>query len=289
MFHMVQDELADLKVARDAALAQENITKEARRAINAKFDNDSLASKDNFNNDIADIDTKAAEKAIEDAEKLAADLKAFQERAYNGEINGIKEFYGKKQNELTSQFEQGLITQEQYNAQLQQLETDRLNNILQATKDAGVSTVDIEKQILDQKIAIKNKDVETTKATEQAKLSAQLEFAAAAGNAVGALAGLFEEGSNAAKAAALVDIAVGTGVGFIRALSIAQETAQATGPAAAFAFPIFYASLIPAISLAIASSIAIFILPIILASTSATVSTEPVNVATEASVTVVEF
>ena len=107
--------------------------------------------------------------------------------------------------------------------------------------------VDIEKQILDQKIAIKNKDVETTKATEQAKLSAQLEFYAAAGNAVGALAGLFEEGSNAAKAAALVDIAVGTGVGFIRALTIAQESAELAGPGAAFAFPIFYASQIAAV------------------------------------------
>jgi len=244
---VLDDELADLKVAKDAALAQENLTGAAITAIKAKFNNDTLAAKDKFNNDIADIDTKAAEKAKDDAEKLAADLKSFQEKAYTGEINGIKEFYGKKQNEITSQFEQGLITQEQYNAQLQQLETDRLNNILQATKDAGVSTVDIEKQILDQKIAIKNKDVETTKTTEQAKLSAQLEFAAAAGNAVGALAGLFEEGSNAAKAAALVDIAVGTGVGFIRALSIAQETAQATGPAAAFAFPIFYASQIAAV------------------------------------------
>jgi hypothetical protein len=244
---VLDDELADLKVASDAALAQENLTDAAKTAIRSKFNNDTLAAKDKFNNDIADIDTKAAEKAKEDAEKLAADLKSFQERAYNGELNGIKEFYGKKQNELTSQFEQGLITQEQYNAQLQQLETDRLNNILQATKDAGQSTVDIEKQILDQKIAIKAKDLETTKVTEQAKLSAQLEFAAAAGNAVSALAGLFEEGSNAAKTAALVDIAVGTGVGFIRALSIAQETAQATGPAAAFAFPIFYASQIAAV------------------------------------------
>lgn len=244
---VLEDEIADLKVARDAALSQENLTAEAKRAIRSKFQNDVKAAEDKFTNDIADIDTKAAEKAIADAEKSAADLKAFQEKAYNDEINGVKEFYGKKQNELTSQFEQGLITQEQYNAQLQQLETDRLNNLLQATKDAGQSTVDIEKQILDQKIAIKAKDLETTKVTEQAKLSAQLEFASAAGNAVSALAGLFEEGSSAAKAAALVDIAVGTGVGFIRALSIAQESAAATGPAAAFAFPIFYASQIAAV------------------------------------------
>jgi len=239
--------LSRLKESQAEELKQINLTDAAKVAINAKY---AAQIETNETNRVKDTDAfiaDADQKALDNAVKQAEELKAFQEKSYNDELTGINEFYGKKQNEITSQFQQGLITQEQNNAQLQQLETDRLNNILQATKDAGQSTVDIEKQILEQKIAIKNKDVETTKATEQAKLGAQLEFAAAAGNAVGALAGLFEEGSNAAKAAALVDIAVGTGVGFIRALSIAQETAQATGPAAAFAFPIFYASQIAAV------------------------------------------
>jgi hypothetical protein len=49
------------------------------------------------------------------------------------------------------------------------------------------------------------------------------------------------------KAAAIADIAIGTGVGFINALDIAQKSAKATGPAAAFAFPIFYATQIAAV------------------------------------------
>jgi len=239
--------LSRLKEAQTEELSQINLTEAAKVAIRAKYAAQIETNETNRVKDTNAFIADADQKALDNAVKQAEELKAFQEKSYNDELTGINEFYGKKQNEITSQFQQGLITQEQNNAQLQQLETDRLNNILQATKDAGQSTVDIEKQILEQKIAIKNKDVETTKATEQAKLGAQLEFAAAAGNAVGALAGLFEEGSNAAKAAALVDIAVGTGVGFIRALSIAQETAQATGPAAAFAFPIFYASQIAAV------------------------------------------
>ena len=61
------------------------------------------------------------------------------------------------------------------------------------------------------------------------------------------MGGLFEEGTAAAKAAALADIAIGTGVGFIQALDIAQKSAKATGPGAAFAFPIFYATQIAAV------------------------------------------
>ena len=84
-------------------------------------------------------------------------------------------------------------------------------------------------------------------ANEEALMTAKAEMVTATRNAVLALGGLFKEGSDAAKAAALVDIAIGTGVGFINALDIAQKGAKATGPAAPFAFPIFYASQIAAV------------------------------------------
>jgi len=83
--------------------------------------------------------------------------------------------------------------------------------------------------------------------SEQAKQNAKDQFVNASRSAITALGGLFEEGSAAAKAAALADIAIGTGVGFINALDIAQKGAKATGPAAPFAFPIFYASQIAAV------------------------------------------
>ena len=84
-------------------------------------------------------------------------------------------------------------------------------------------------------------------AAEQAKQDAKDQFVNASRSAITALGGLFEQGSAAAKAAALADIAIGTGVGFINALDIAQKGAKATGPAAPFAFPIFYASQIAAV------------------------------------------
>jgi len=84
-------------------------------------------------------------------------------------------------------------------------------------------------------------------AYQDAELQAKLEFAAAVGSIFGQLAGLFEQGTAAAKVAALAEIAIGTGVGFINGLDIAQKSAKATGPGAAFAFPIFYATQIAAV------------------------------------------
>ena len=69
----------------------------------------------------------------------------------------------------------------------------------------------------------------------------------AVGTAIGQIGALFEKGTAASKAAAIAEIAIGTGVGFINALDIAQKTAKGTGPAAAIAFPVFYATQLAAV------------------------------------------
>ena len=245
---VLDDELADLKVARDAALSQENLTAEARKAINTKFNNDTLAAKDKYTNDIAAIDKKAEDKAKADAEKAAEELKAFQEQAFSSELEATNNFYTAKENEIKLQREQGLINLEQYNAQLDQIELDRLTNLLQVTKDAGESTVEIEKQILDKKIALKEKDAETTKKTEDAKKSAQLATLEASSQFLGAAASLAKQGSKEAKAFALAQIAADTAIALTNAQASAFSPAspdnQVTGGLAGVAKYITYAAII---------------------------------------------
>lgn len=84
-------------------------------------------------------------------------------------------------------------------------------------------------------------------AYQDAELQAKLQFANAIGGVFAGLSGLFEQGTTAAKVAGLAEIAIGTGVGYIQGLDIAQKSAKATGPAAAFAFPIFYATQVAAV------------------------------------------
>jgi hypothetical protein len=91
-------------------------------------------------------------------------------------------------------------------------------------------------------------------ATERALSDARNALLDNTAAAVGALANLFGQGTAAFKAAALAEIAISTATGFINALDIAQKSAKATGPAAAFAFPIFYASQIAAVLGAVAAA-----------------------------------
>jgi len=95
------------------------------------------------------------------------------------------------------------------------------------------------------------KKLEDDKTTYEARLVAQDAFLMASASVFGQLSMLFEEGTAASKAAGLAEIAIQTGVGFANGLRIAQESAKATGPAAAFAFPVFYATQIGAVLAAV--------------------------------------
>ena len=80
-------------------------------------------------------------------------------------------------------------------------------------------------------------------AADRARQQVLLETA----GALGGLSMALGQGTQAGKVAAVAEIALTTGIGFAKALEIAQKSAAGTGPAAAFAFPIFYATQIAAV------------------------------------------
>lgn len=115
------------------------------------------------------------------------------------------------------------------------IEQSRQQNI---TRDA---------EIANERKNIRIQDLESEKAIVDAKKMLQYDLVNATSGAVGAIGNLFAKSTAASKTAALAEIAIETGLGFVNGLSIAQKSAKATGPAAAFAFPIFYATQIAAV------------------------------------------
>lgn len=91
-------------------------------------------------------------------------------------------------------------------------------------------------------------------ANEQAEFDLKLELASRTGDILDGLSNLVGKQTAAGKILALASIAQGTAVAFIQGLDIAQKSAKGTGPGAAFAFPIFYATQIAAILAAVAKA-----------------------------------
>jgi len=184
---------------------------------------------------------KEKEKTIEKAEvdpEVAAKAKALEE------IAKLEDAY------IQSQLDKKVAEEN--------LVSDKYFNLIEQAKLYGEDTallVEAQAQeladIQDKYDAIekekKDKKLEDDKKIAKAKADLQNELTGEVANAVGAIGDIFEKGTAASKGAALAEIAIGTGMGFINALDIAQKSAKGTGPAAAFAFPIFYASQIAAV------------------------------------------
>ena len=128
------------------------------------------------------------------------------------------------------------------------------NSIIAVTEESSTARIQIENQKKQELEGINNQILINSynlyleeKRIDELRLQNKLAYVSAIGSAVGQLGGLFEQGTAAAKTAALAEIAINTGVGFVQGLDIAQKSAKATGPAAAFAFPIFYATQVAAV------------------------------------------
>jgi len=124
---------------------------------------------------------------------------------------------------------------------------DEANIGTQARVDAEIALNEFLEGNYQERINLDTELKDAEQANLDARLSAQLTYVNALGGVTDALGGLFKQGSKEAKIAALTSIAINTATGFIQGLDIAQKGAQATGAAAPFAFPIFYATQVAAV------------------------------------------
>jgi len=162
-----------------------------------------------------------------------------------------------------------LEKQKEIDAEEKEIQTTRLQGIIdtanagtQAKIDAEIALNEFleqarqqeltrEKEIGQAKLAATQKNNDEILASDEAVTAARISLEQALVNAtssaLSSIAQLAGEGTKIAKVAAIADIIIGTGVGFIQGLDIAQKSAKATGPGAAVAFPIFYATQVAAV------------------------------------------
>lgn len=199
----------------------------------------------------ADADKIAAAKKLDEVKKAIREATATSEQEKR-DLELIK---------LDEQFEALILK-----AQEQDLVTDELELAREEAKQAkkiewdaiDLARLDAQVQkeniIEAQKTATAKEESAKRIRIREAEFHARMGVASQVANLAGKLSGLLKEGTAASKAAALSEILINTGLGFAQGLNIAQKSAEGTGPAAAFAFPIFYASQIIAVMAAIGNA-----------------------------------
>ena len=180
-------------------------------------------------------------------DKIAEKNKAEAENNKGEDIMSLEDLLVKKA-EMEQEYFDSKLSEEQI---LLNAVDDKYFTELELAKQHNLDITDLEKakqaEIDQIKLDAKNKEIEENQQSLDAQLEARVAFVGAVGNTIGELSGLFAEGTKASKAAAIAEIAINTGLGFIQGLDIAQKSAKATGPGAALAFPIFYATQIAAV------------------------------------------
>jgi hypothetical protein len=233
-------------------IKQDEANAEKKRLADAQKASADAAAKDKAERDRVAKEKAAADKAAADKKKTddAARFKAEQD--YLDNVNNLLQSEDAKRILSVAKTYDDLIEQAaQFGADTTALETAR-GVAIQAVLDEQAAERLAKQKAADEKAAADKKAIDDKKAADDKAIADANKFAQDANIAnvqatIGALGSLFDEGTAAAKVAAIADIAIGTGLGFVNGLDIAQKSAKATGPAAAFAFPLFYAAQIAAV------------------------------------------
>jgi len=220
-------------------LTQQRATQRELNRVNKEIERD--------NNEAA----KSAERAAAAEAKLAADrlklLETGRKEEYDQALKDLENYYKERQTILNNAFVNEEMTQSEYDEAIKKLEFEKFAALLVAQQDYGDSSVATENEISAKKVEAKKNEIAEKDAADLARRDLEIQLANESIRVLGELSGLFRENSKAAKVAALAEIAATSALAFIQGLDIAQKSAKATGPGAAFAFPIFYASQVASI------------------------------------------
>ena len=160
-------------------------------------------------------------KIAVDAEKKRQDeLKAFQDKAAQDEQKFIDDAFALEQLRAT----QTIQNEKDLQKALQQLEIDRLNNQIQARKDAGQSTTDLELTLANKRIDIAKNEEAAKKDLAQKEFDTKMALYDATSNALTAIGSAIGEETAAAKGLAIAGAIIDTYAGATKALSAGAGT-----------------------------------------------------------------
>ena len=239
-----------------------SLEKEQAEAIKATAEAQAQASKE-FTDKIVNRNMSATEKEIQGVKDSYQEKYDILQQQFDSEAILIGDFLSLK-NELETEEAQKIkaindaVIQEKLDKEMDFYGGEMRETLIQAAERAGFDMSEVRRdgarkegdwtnEALKNWIDSKNIEVEITKVTSQEKVDA-------AKGVLGAMQGLFKEGTAGAKASAMAQILIDTATGISSAISGATAAAAGTGPAAIFTQPVFLAQMIATVLTGIANA-----------------------------------
>jgi len=216
----IQDE--EEKAKKQAEFDLDNAKREIARGKYTKAEKDRLIQEAEEANQIklGQIAADAEKKKLDDKKKADEELKAFMEKSAEDEAKFIDDQYAKEQLRLS----QTLTNEKELQDALTKLELDRLQNQIQARKDAGQSTTELEQQLANKRIDIAKDEEAKKKDLAQKEFDAKMAIMDATSNALSALGNAVGEETATAKTLAVAGAIIDTYAGATKALAAGAGT-----------------------------------------------------------------
>ena len=216
------------------------------------IENEQSQNLDNFINkqgDLKDKDIDDNKKRIQEFYKNEQDKASFIDQANKQELDNLNNYYQLKENAATKDFQNGILTEKQYNIAILQLQLQRAQNTLQALKDAGVTnTAEVEKQILDLQAKLKEGLTGVDDITKKFNESINSAFQSISANGFESIGKSL--GDSITKGASFMDAAFQTVLSSIAGFIEAYGKAMIAYGVAKLALNTAFASLNPALAIA---------------------------------------
>jgi hypothetical protein len=250
--NLILDEKAKYLVKQEKLRPQEEKNAQLL-ANNLKIiENEQNQNLDNFINkqgDLKEKDIDDNKKRIQEFYKNEQDKASFIDQANKQELDNLNNYYQLKENAATKDFQNGILTEKQYNIAILQLQLQRAQNTLQALKDAGVTnTAEVEKQILDLQAKLKEGLTGVDDITKKFNESINSAFQSISANGFESIGKSL--GDSITKGASFMDAAFQTVLSSIAGFIEAYGKAMIAYGVAKLALNTAFASLNPALAIA---------------------------------------
>lgn len=215
LLESIKDEEA--KARKQAELDLENAKREIKRGKYTTAERDKLKAEaeKSYQLKISQIQETAEKKRLDDKKKADDELKAWNQKAADDEAKFIDSKYAEQEAKIL----QTITNEKDRQDALYKLEVERLKNQIQARKDAGLITTDLDKALAQKEIDNAKDKADKKKELDQKEFDTKVAIANATAGVLTSLNSVIGENAEFGKAIAVSQAVIDTYAGATKALA----------------------------------------------------------------------
>jgi hypothetical protein len=197
---------------RELALLAKGLTGNQVALLQAQFDNNELTAR-----------REHAQRLLDIAQKQVADYKTLKEKEYTEAQQLTEQYYAQERLKITQQLANNEVSQQAYQARLDQLQKLQLENQLTNAKEYGENSTALEQQIAEAKVAQRQREADEKARIAEAEYTTAVAVSTAMADLMTLFAGQSAAAAEFSKAVTLFQLGIATADALAKGIASSQS------------------------------------------------------------------